>query len=70
MLWQFESILLLSGKEDDKTLRLQTLGVLSNGLLVLRFDPGRLTEVSVDMSSDHSVTLDRFRKLHLISGVS
>ena len=54
MLWQFESILLLSGKEDDKTLRLQTLGVLSNGLLVLRFDPGRLTEVSVDMSSDHN----------------
>ena len=70
MLWQFESILLISGKEDDKTLRLQTLGVLSNGLLVLRFDPGRLTEVSLGMSGDPSVTLDRFRKLHLISGGS
>ena len=54
MLGNSKSIVLVSGKEDDKILRLQTLGVCSNGLLVLRFDHGRLTEVSVDTSSDHN----------------
>ena len=54
MLINSQSFFLISGKEDDKTLRLQTLVVFSNGLLGLRFDPGKLTEVSLDMSSDRS----------------